>query len=307
MPQGFRSAVPPRWLALSTALALVALSAFACGGGKGKEATASAQQIGGEMILATTTSVQDSGLLDALLPLFEQQTGINVKAIAVGTGAALQMAQEGNADAVLSHAPDAEQELVQAGDVINRHLVAYNDFLIVGPQDDPAGLAGGHDAAAALAAIAASESRFVSRGDDSGTHKKELSLWKKAGIEPAGDWYQESGQGMGASLVIADQKGGYILTDRATYLVQRQNLDLVPLVEGDPALLNIYSVMQVNPKKGRINAAAAEAWVDFLLAPDTQQIIADFGRREFGQALFIPAAGKSEDEVKTEFQAAVRS
>ena len=287
--------------ALAAVATMLALSASACGGDDASESG------GGELILATTTSVQDSGLLDDLVPLFEQQTGIRMKPIAVGSGAALQMAEEGNADAVFVHAPDAEQELVAAGDVINRHVVAYNDFLIIGPQDDPAGLAGGHDAAAALAAIAGSESRFVSRGDDSGTHKKELSLWEKAGIDPAGDWYQESGQGMGATLIIADQKDGYILTDRATFLVQRKNLDLVPLVEGDPAFLNIYSVMQVNPDKGRINADGAAAWVDFLLASDTQLRIANFGRDAYGQALFTLAAGKTEEEVKAEFVQAAAS
>lgn len=296
-----RPAFLGRLAALATVVTVLALAATACGDDASKSGG------GGELILATTTSVQDSGLLDELVPIFEEQTGISVKAIAVGSGAALQMAEEGNADAVLVHAPDAERALVQAGDVINRHVVAYNDFLIVGPDDDPAAVAGLTDAAAALTAIAQSQSLFVSRGDDSGTHKKELSLWEKAGIEPAGDWYQESGQGMGASLIIADQKGGYILTDRATFLVQREILDLVPLVEGDPAFLNIYSVMQVNPDKGRINADAAVAWVDFLLAPDTQQRIADFGREEFGQALFVPAADKSEDEVRAEFVQAAAS
>ena len=271
---------------------LVVLAAAACGGDDEGE-------LGGNLILATTTSVNDSGLLEDLVPLFEDETGVNVQLIAIGTGAALRMAEEGNADVLLVHAPDAERALVEAGDLQDRRLVAYNDFLLVGPADDPAGVAGERDVETALTAIAAAESRFLSRGDDSGTHKKELALWAAAGIEPGGGWYLESGQGMGASLTVADQREAYILTDRGAFLALRGTLELVAISEGDPALLNFYSVALVNPAKGRINAHAAAAWAVFLLRADVQNAIGAFRREEFGRSLFIPAAGQSEDAIAT--------
>lgn len=256
-----------------------------------------------ELILATTTSTENSGLLDELVPIFEEQTGINVKVIAVGTGAALRMAQEGNADALLVHAPDAEKALVESGDVINRRLVAYNDFVLVGPSEDPAGVRGERDIETAFAGLAIAEARFISRGDDSGTHKKELALWSAAGLEPVGHWYEESGQGMGASLTIADQKEAYILADRGTFLALSRTLDLEIVSERDPALINIYSVMQVTPGKGQINAAEAAAWVAFLLDPKTQDRIQGFRRAEFGRSLFIPTRGRDEAETIDEFAA----
>jgi len=273
-----------------TAPLLVALLVVACSGDDA-------------LILATTTSTENSGLLDDLVPIFEERSGINVKVIAVGTGAALRMAAEGNADALLVHAPAAEKELVQSGDVINRRLVAYNDFVLVGPPDDPAGIRGERDIETALAGVAAAEARFISRGDDSGTHKKELALWAAAGLDPAGNWYEESGQGMGSSLTIADQKEAYILTDRGTFLALGPTLDLEVLSEGDPELINIYSVMQVEPGKGQINADAAAAWVAFLLEPETQDWIEAFRREEFGRSLFIPTRGRSEAETIDDFAA----
>ena len=257
----------------------------------------------GDLILATTTSVQDSGLLEALIPVFEAGVDVNVKPVAVGTGAALRLAEEGNADALFVHAPDAERALVDAGHAYNRYLVAYNDFVIVGPRTDPANIAGGTDAAMAFAAIAATEARFISRGDDSGTHKRERAIWAEVGIIPGDSWYAESGQGMGATLIIADQKLAYVLTDRGTFLALSDDVDLIPLVEGDPALLNLYSVLQVSPAKLGVNALAAVAWIEFMLSEEAQAIINDFRRDEFGRPLFHAAAGLQEAEVIERFAA----
>ena len=272
-------------------LLLVALLAsgltVACGGEPGYNAD--------ELILATTTSLNDSGLLDELVPIFEEEEGITVKIISVGTGAALRMGADGNADVLLTHAPPSEQKLVEAGDVTSRTLVAYNDFVIVGPLDDPAGVAGMSDVAEALTQIARSEAVFASRGDDSGTHKKERSLWDEAGLSPSVDhdaWYEETGQGMSFTLTLANQLGAYTLTDRGTYLSLSDNVgDLIPLVEGDPLLLNFYSVMEVDGAKGPVNTVASEAFKEFLLRDDIQAMIGEYLREEYGQPLFIPAAG----------------
>jgi tungstate transport system substrate-binding protein len=252
-----------------------------------------------EVILATTTSTQDSGLLDVLVPMFEEQTGYHVKTVAVGTGAALAMGTQGEADVLLVHAPTSEIPLIESGDAINRKLVMHNDFVIVGPPDDPAGIKGTSDAAAAFTAIADSGAIFISRGDNSGTNKSELSIWKSANIDPAGQsWYQETGQGMGASLTITSEKQGYTLTDRATYLATRANLELEILTEGDPVLLNIYHVMQVNPEThDNINADGGKAFVDFMISPATQQIIKEFGVDKYGQPLFFPDADKTEADL----------
>jgi len=245
-----------------------------------------------DIILATTTSTQDSGLLDELIPIFEEQSGYNVKIIAVGTGKALKMGQEGNADVLLVHAPDAEQVLVDNGAAVDRRLVMHNDFVIVGPSADPAGLRGGSDPAAALAQIAQQEAIFVSRGDDSGTNKKEIALWSETAVTPTGNWYLESGQGMGATLRIASEKSGYTLTDRATYLALRETLDLEILVEGDESLKNIYHIMRVNPQKWpAVNEAGGVALADFFTSPETQARIGEFGVEKYGQPLFFPDAG----------------
>jgi tungstate transport system substrate-binding protein len=261
----------------------------------------------GEIILATTTSTQDTGLLDVLIPLFEQKTGYKVKTIAVGTGQALAMGERGDADVMLVHAPEAEMELVKKGAAINRKLVMHNDFVVVGPPEDPAGIRKAKSAAEAFKLIAQKQTLFISRGDDSGTHKKELQIWKQAGVEnPEGKWYQSTGQGMGATLDIASEKGGYTLTDRGTYLAKKDDLRLEILVEGAKELLNIYHVMQTNPeyvKKTNPNAArminseGAKAFVDFMVSEEAQKIIGEFGKDKFGQPLFFPDAGKDEGEL----------
>lgn len=249
-----------------------------------------------ELILATTTSTRDSGLLDMLLPIFEERTGYMVKMIAVGTGKALAMGEEGNADVLLVHAPQAEKEFMENGFGSERYLIMHNDFVIVGPYDDPAGICGTPVAADALAKIAALEAIFITRGDDSGTHKKELSLWEQSGIVPGGAWYLETGQGMGSTLHITSEKFGYTLTDRATYLAQRENLELDILLERDALLLNIYHVMVVNPQRWPdVNAAGAVAFAEFMVAEDIQNMIAVFGVEEYGQPLFFPDAGMAEE------------
>lgn len=246
-----------------------------------------------DVILSTTTSTVDSGLLDDLIPLFEKTTGFRVKTIAVGTGQALAMGEKGEADVLLVHAPASEKKLVDTGVVINYQLVMHNDFIIVGPAVDPAKIKG-KTAADAYKAIDASGAIFVSRGDDSGTHKKELSLWKDANVVLTGKpWYQESGQGMGATLLMASEKAGYTMTDRATYLAQKANVKLEILSEGDKPLLNIYHVMQVNPEKfSKVNTAGAKAFVEFMIAPETQKVIGEFGKDKYGASLFFPDAVK---------------
>jgi tungstate transport system substrate-binding protein len=251
-----------------------------------------------DLILATTTSTQDSGLLDVLIPMFEQQTGYKVKTVAVGTGQALQMGQEGNADVLLVHAPASEKTFMDGGFGGERLLVMHNDFILVGPADDPDCIMGTTAIEEALQKIAAAGATFISRGDDSGTHKMELSLWKKAGLTPEGDWYQESGQGMGATLKIASEKMAYTLTDRATYLANKDNLTLAIFIEGDAALLNVYHVITVNTEKWpKVNAEGAKAFADFLVAEKTQAAIGKFGVDKFGQALFTPDAGKTDAEL----------
>ncbi|KKM12700.1 tungsten ABC transporter substrate-binding protein [Clostridiales bacterium PH28_bin88] len=260
--------------------------------------TPAAQVQNKDIILATTTSTQDSGLLDVLIPLFEQKTGYKVKPIAVGTGQALAMGDTGEADVMLVHAPSAEMERVQSGVAVNRQLVMHNDFIVVGPAKDPAGIKGVKTAAEAFGKIVQAQAIFVSRGDDSGTHKKEQDIWKKAGVEPGGKWYQESGSGMGQTLNIASEKEGYTLTDRATYLALKKNLALEILLEGEANLLNIYHVMQVNPQKyDKVNAEGGKAFVDFFIAPETQEVIGKFGVDKYGQSLFFPDAGKKEEDL----------
>ena len=253
---------------------------------------AGACSAGGDvMILATPTSTQDRGLLEEILPLFERETGYRVKTIAVGSGAALRLGMEGEADVILAHSPKAEEAFVAEGHGINRRLVMHNDFVIVGPVGDPAGLRGLGDATEAMRRIAESESLFVSRGDESGTHARELEIWRAAGLTPSGGWYQESGTGMGQTLFVANEKRGYTLSDRATYLTLREVLDLDIAVEGDPSLFNEYHVMQVNPDKSdRINAEAAAAFVTFMTSPETQAVIRDFGLSRFDEPLFVPDA-----------------
>ena len=247
------------------------------------------------VILSTTTSTQDSGLLDVLVPMFEKKTGLTIKTISVGTGQALALASRGEADVTLAHAPSVEKTYVDAGKLVNRRLVMYNDFVIAGPADDPARIKGLARAPEAMKRVAESRSRFVSRGDKSGTHTLELSLWKQAGVEPRGAWYIESGQGMGQTLGIADDRRAYTLADRATWLAFQKRIALPILVEKDRPLLNLYSVMEVNPANGpRVNAAGGRAFADFILSPEAQAVITTFGVEKYGQPLFVPVAGKTD-------------
>lgn len=240
--------------------------------------------------LATTTSTQDSGLLDYLLPKFTDETGIDVEVVAVGTGQALQMGKDGNADVLLVHSRAKEDEFMAASDGVRREDVMYNDFVIVGPADDPAGIKGTTSAVEAFNKIASSQSEFISRGDDSGTHTKELGIWKKAGIEPQGDWYVSAGQGMGEVLTMAQEKSAYTLSDRATYLARtKEGLGLEVLVEGDKDLFNPYGVIAVNPEKNaEIDQELANKFIDWLVSLKVQEEIAKFGLEDFGQSLFIP-------------------
>jgi len=251
-----------------------------------------------DVILATTTSTQDSGLLDVLVPMFEGQSGYVLKVVAVGTGQALKMGEEGNADVLLVHAPTSEKELMEKGFGSERRLVMHNDFVIVGPTNDPAGIKGISSAMEAFQKISEVQAAFISRGDDSGTNKMEIGLWQKAGVTPPGAWYQESGQGMGATLTIASEKKAYTLTDRATYLANKGNLQLEILVEGDASLLNVYHVIVVNPEKWpKVNYSGAKAFTQFLIDPGTQAVIGKFGVDKFGQPLFFPDADKTDSDL----------
>lgn len=243
------------------------------------------------LLLVSTTSTQDSGLLDVLLPAFTEKTGYSVQLVAVGSGQALKIGQQGNADVILLHSPAAEKEFVARGFGIDRRLVMHNDFVIVGPPSDPARIRG-QNPVEALKRIFTAGATFVSRGDDSGTHVKELALWKNAGLEPVGKaWYLETGQGQGATLSIAFEKGGYALTDRGTFLAYQSNVDLEILIEGDPFLLNVYHVIIVNPEKWPgVNLEGAKAFADFITSPEGQEIIGEFGVEKYGEPLFFPDA-----------------
>lgn len=243
------------------------------------------------IILATTTSTYDTGLLDHLVPRFEQERGIEVKVIAVGTGAALRMAARGDADVVLVHAPAAERAAIEAGDLVDGRRVMHNDYVIVGPAADPAGVQAAGTAADAMRAIAA-RGMFVSRGDASGTHELELALWGAAGVEPRSlEHREETGQGMGATLNVTDQRRAYTITDRGTYLALRRRLDLAVLVQGDERLHNVYHVYAVNPARHRgIRHTEARAFIDFLVSAPVQRAIGAFGRDIYGEPLFVPDA-----------------
>lgn len=251
------------------------------------------------VILATTTSTQDSGLLDVLIPIFEKKTGYFVKTIAVGSGQAMVMGKKGEADVMLVHSPDAEKKFVEGGYGVNRQLIMHNDFIIVGPADDPAKIKGTKAAAEALKKIAAAGTLFLSRGDNSGTHAKEKKLWQTAEVNPAGKkWYQETGLGMGQTLNVAAEKKGYTLADRGTYLALKKNIPLEILVEGDAILLNIYHVMEVNSAKWpKVNTAGAKAFADFMVSKQVQEIIGKFGVDKFGSPLFFPDAGKKVEDL----------
>jgi tungstate transport system substrate-binding protein len=247
------------------------------------------------VILATTTSTQDTGLLDVLVPAFEKASGLQVKTIAIGTGAALAMGERGDADVLLVHAPAAEEAYMAKGRGISRALVMHNSFIVVGPSSDPAHIHASVTAQAAFAAIARAQAPFVSRGDDSGTNIKELALWKAAGPDPTGSWYVKTGSGMADTLRVASQKAAYTLTDDGTFLSQRFTLSLVPLVEDAKDLRNVYHVIVVKPLPDRVsNEAGGEAFARFVTSVDGQRIIATYGRERFGRPLFTPDAGKAE-------------
>jgi tungstate transport system substrate-binding protein len=253
---------------------------------------------GQAVILSTTTSTQDSGLLDVLVPLFQKKTGYTVKTISVGTGQALALGAKGEADVCLVHAPDSEKKYVADGLLGNRRLVMHNDFLIVGPVGDPAKIQGMASAVEAMRRLAEAKAIFVSRGDNSGTHQLEKKLWHEAKVEPAGTWHLQAGQGMGATLGIASEKHGYTVTDRATFLAFKKRVQLVPLVERDRILLNIYSVLEPNPAKfPRLNAAGGKAFADFMLSKEIQEVIRTYGVDKFGEPLFFPDAGKREESL----------
>ncbi len=244
------------------------------------------------MTLATTTSTQDSGLLDVLLPLFEKEAGVKVDVIAVGTGQALKLGEDGNADVLLVHSRANEDKFMEAGHGVRREDVMYNDFVIVCPESDPAGIKGTTDAVAAFKQIAEKKVPFISRGDESGTHSKEKSIWAKAEIEPAGDWYISAGQGMGEVLTMADEQQACTLSDRATYLARtKEGLKLVVAVEGDKTLFNPYGVIAVNPEKNpNIQKDLANKFIDWIISVPVQEEISKFGQKDFGQSLFTPSS-----------------
>lgn len=251
------------------------------------------------VILATTTSTQDSGLLDVLIPIFEKKTGYFVKTIAVGSGQAMAMGQKGEADVLLVHSPAAEKKFVAEGLGINRRLIMHNDYVIVGPPDDQAKTKGLKLALEAFKKIASAKALFLSRADKSGTHSKEMDIWKAAGINPEGEkWYQQTGLGMGQTLSVTAEKKGYTLADRGTYLALKKNLGLDILVEGDAVLLNIYHVIEVNPAKWpKVNVPGGKAFAEFMVSKETQGIIKTFGVEKFGSPLFFPDAGKKEEDL----------
>jgi tungstate transport system substrate-binding protein len=257
------------------------------------------QAVEKNVIMATTTSTQDSGLLDALLPVFEKKTGYFVKTIAVGSGQAMAMGQKGEADVLLVHSPAAEQKFIKEGYGVNRRLVMHNDFIVVGPASDPAKIKGMKSTLEVFKKIASTKSLFMSRGDNSGTNSKEKEIWKAAGIKSDGEkWYQQTGLGMGQTLSVASEKAAYTLADRGTYLALKKKLSLDILAEGDAVLLNIYHVIEVNPAKWpKVNAAGAKAFADFMVSKEVQDIIKTFGVEKFGSPLFFPDAGKKVDNL----------
>jgi len=252
------------------------------------------------VILATTTSTQDSGLLDVLIPAFERTSGFVVKTLSVGSGQAIAMAKRGEADVLLVHSPADELKLVEEGSGIHRRLVMHNDFVVVGPPEDPAGVKGARSAREALQRVAQARWLFLSRGDNSGTHAKERGLWKAAGIDPVGQkYYQETGLGMGETLNVASEKGGYTLSDRGTFLARTKAnpLHLSILTQGEPQLLNVYHVIEVNPARWpKVNAAGSRAFAEFVVSPTAQELIRNFGVDKVGSPLFLPDAGKREPE-----------
>ncbi len=275
-----------RWLASLIAVALLSAMLVAGLSGCGKEEVTRT-----ELILATTTSTQDSGLLDEWIPMFEDDNPYSVKVIAVGSGQAMQMGRGGEADVLLVHSPKDEEQLVADGFAINRETVMHNDFIVVGPAADPAGVKSSTNTADCFSKIAAAGSSFFSRGDNSGTHSKEKGIWTSAKITPSGAWYVSTGSGMGDTLRVASESQGYTLADRGTYLSLKDDLSLDILFEGDTGLFNQYHAMEVNPEKWpEVNNAGAKAFVDFCISEDAQEFLNDFGVEKYGGQLFFPDA-----------------
>lgn len=273
------------WAILSVLVLTVIFTLTGCGGRSTQRAGRT------ELILATTTSTQDSGLLDEWIPMFEARYPYNVKVIAVGSGQAMEMGRNGECDVLLVHSPAEEEKMVEEGYAVNRRAVMHNDFVLVGPSEDPAGIRECASASEAMRRIAEAEAGFVSRGDRSGTHVVERRLWEEAGTSPSGRWYMESGRGMGDTLRIASQERAYTLSDKGTFLGLREDLDLVVLVEGDPLLYNVYHVMEVNPERWpEVNAEGARAFSAFVTDEEAQRFLLRFGVEEYGEPLFFPDA-----------------
>lgn len=272
------------------AFLVAALALTACGGAKSGSSSSANKPKTSDIVLASTTSTQDSGLFDVLIPAFEKANpSYKVKVIAVGTGEALKLGEKKDADVLLVHAKKKEQSFVASGFGEYRKDVMYNDFVVVGPKADPAKISGLTSAQDAFKKIAEAKATFVSRGDDSGTYTKEVSIWTSAGIEPSGDWYLKTGQGMGETLRVASEKQAYTLADRGTFLAQESGLDLVVLTENGKDLVNQYGVI---PVVGAKNPEGAKAFADWILSPQGQQVIADFGKQKYGRSLFVPNAGQ---------------
>jgi len=261
--------------------------------------TSSALAASKSLIIASTTSIQDSGLLGVLIPLFEKESGYVVKTITVGSGQAMIMGERGEVDLLLVHSPEMEKKFMAEGTGSSSRLVMHNDFIVVGPTTDPAKVLGSKSSSEVFKKIAARKALFISRDDNSGTHAKEIELWKDAGVNPGNQkWYMKTGLGMGQTLFVADERKGYTLTDRATYLALKKKLTLVILLEGDPNLLNIYHVIEVNAAKWpKINSAGAKAFANFMVSSTTQKLIGSYGVEKFGAPLFFPDAGKKPEDL----------
>lgn len=271
-------------------VALVALSVACAADGEADD---------GPVILATTTSTYDSGLLDELVPMFEEETGFRLDVIAVGSGQAIELGRRGEADVVLAHSPEAERELLDTGATGDRALVMYNDFVVLGPVDDPSQVGEAAAITEVMQRLATGGTEFISRGDDSGTHTLELDLWEQAGTEPTGSWYRDAGQGMAATLQIAAEAEAYTLSDRGTWLATQLQEGLTIVYEDDPALFNLYHVIPITSAAGeRVNQDGGEAFAEWIVDDDIQSSIGVFGTDHYGQALFVPAAGRDADELR---------